>query len=77
MKAPDSRKRLIVQCPQCAKTIDWVSTPFRPFCSKRCQTLDQAAWAGEKYQISTQPDVSESSHDTLPSTGWELTEEKS
>ncbi len=77
MKAPDSRKRLIVKCPQCAKTIDWVSAPFRPFCSKRCQVLDQAAWAGEKYQISTQPDVPDSSHNTVQSMGREPTEEKS
>ena len=71
MNTSNSRKRLIVKCPQCAKSIDWESVPFRPFCSKRCQILDQAAWADGKYQIPLQPDVSDSSHSIVQSKGWE------
>jgi endogenous inhibitor of DNA gyrase (YacG/DUF329 family) len=28
-----------------------VEPRWRPFCSRRCQTLDQARWAGEAYRV--------------------------
>lgn len=31
----------IVNCPTCGKTVVWgEQSPFRPFCSKRCQLID-------------------------------------
>ena len=77
MNASDSRKKLIVKCPQCAKPINWATVSFRPFCSKRCQILDQAAWADGKYHIPPQPGVSDSSHSIDQSTGREPSEETS
>lgn len=56
-------KALIVKCPQCGKSIEWCKTPTSPFCSKRCQTLDQAAWATEDYCIRSLPDESSLSED--------------
>lgn len=54
---PDPRP-LAVPCPQCQKPVSWHQTPTRPFCSKRCQTFDQAAWAAEGYSIAALPDES-------------------
>ncbi len=56
-----STKKMIIPCPTCRKPVEWASNAFRPFCSKRCQTLDQAAWASEEYTISSPPDESASS----------------
>lgn len=38
----------IVNCPTCGKTVVWgEQSPFRPFCSKRCQLIDLGEWAAE------------------------------
>ena len=63
-KRSKKEKTLVVNCPKCGKPVEWVTNSFRPFCSKRCQTLDQAAWATEEYQISSVPDESSSSEET-------------
>ncbi|SME89374.1 DNA gyrase inhibitor YacG [Pseudobacteriovorax antillogorgiicola] len=44
-----------IKCPCCKNmTIYSPENLFRPFCSKRCQTMDTAAWAEEEYRIPTQ-----------------------
>ncbi|GJA09885.1 hypothetical protein KAM334_11960 [Aeromonas caviae] len=35
-----------VKCPTCQSEIEWgPQSPFRPFCSKRCQLIDLGEWA--------------------------------
>lgn len=44
--------RRTVTCPTCATPIEWgPASPFRPFCSERCKTVDMGAWATEKYRV--------------------------
>ena len=43
-----------VKCPTCGKMTVYQGNPHRPFCSPRCLTMDQAAWAEEKYALPTQ-----------------------
>lgn len=39
----------VVNCPTCGKPVVWGEiSPFRPFCSKRCQLIDLGEWAAEK-----------------------------
>ena len=34
-----------VPCPICHKSVEWSEkSPFRPFCSKRCQLIDLGEW---------------------------------
>lgn len=41
-----------VPCPICKKTVVWSEqSPFRPFCSKRCQLIDLGEWANEEKAI--------------------------
>jgi endogenous inhibitor of DNA gyrase (YacG/DUF329 family) len=43
---------LKVNCPTCKKDVAWSDdSPFRPFCSDRCQKIDLGAWADESYTI--------------------------
>ncbi len=50
----------IVTCPNCKRELEYDSTnPFRPFCSKRCQSLDLEAWASERYRVATSEDASQ------------------
>lgn len=42
---------LTVKCPTCRVEIAWENNPHRPFCSKRCQTVDLGAWVEERYKI--------------------------
>ena len=42
----------IVNCPTCGKNVVWSEqSPFRPFCSKRCQLIDLGEWAAEEKRI--------------------------
>lgn len=42
----------IVNCPGCGKSVVWnENSPFRPFCSKRCQLIDLGEWAAEEKVI--------------------------
>ena len=44
-----------VQCPTCRKPVEWSEkSPFRPFCSKRCQLIDLGEWANEEKRIPAQ-----------------------
>jgi len=40
-----------VKCPTCKREIDWLASPFRPFCSERCRLIDLGAWLSEKHAI--------------------------
>jgi len=46
-----------VKCPQCGEISPYRGNPYRPFCSERCQTLDQAAWAEEKFVLPSEDSV--------------------
>jgi endogenous inhibitor of DNA gyrase (YacG/DUF329 family) len=49
MKTISSR---VVACPQCRSPVAWTEkSPWRPFCSERCRTIDQGAWASESYRV--------------------------
>jgi endogenous inhibitor of DNA gyrase (YacG/DUF329 family) len=48
-----SKKPLVVECPNCKKKVSWnEDSPFRPFCSRRCQQIDFCGWANEENVIS-------------------------
>jgi endogenous inhibitor of DNA gyrase (YacG/DUF329 family) len=54
----------VVACPQCAAPVEWSpASPFRPFCSQRCRTLDRAAWASGAYRIPTSDDGADAGDD--------------
>lgn len=38
-------------CSQCGQTFDPAVTPSRPFCSRRCQTIDLGRWLDEAVEI--------------------------
>lgn len=41
-----------VACPICKKPVIWSpQSPYRPFCSKRCQLIDLGEWADEEKAI--------------------------
>lgn len=41
-----------ITCPTCGKSVLWApSNRWRPFCSKRCKTIDLGAWASERYRV--------------------------
>ncbi|AUJ71025.1 DNA gyrase inhibitor YacG [Pseudoalteromonas sp. NC201] len=43
-----------VKCPTCQQAVEWSDkSPFRPFCSKRCQLIDLGDWSDESNTIST------------------------
>lgn len=50
---------ITVNCPTCGKTVVWGEiSPFRPFCSKRCQLIDLGEWAAEEKRIPSSGDLS-------------------
>ena len=52
---------IIVNCPNCKKEVVWgPESPYRPFCSKRCQLIDLGEWAAEEKRIASQSDLSDS-----------------
>jgi len=51
----------VVKCPTCGTRGVWGEvSPFRPFCSKRCQLIDLGEWADEEKRIPSNSDLSES-----------------
>lgn len=50
-----------VSCPTCKKSVEWgENSPYRPFCSKRCQLIDLGEWADEEKRIPSNEDISDS-----------------
>ena len=50
-----------VDCPNCGKKVIWdQQSPWRPFCSKRCQLIDLGEWATEEKFIPSHSDQNES-----------------
>ena len=42
-----------VKCPTCGKRVAWsAESPWRPFCSRRCQLIDLGEWVEERHRIS-------------------------
>lgn len=55
-----------VNCPTCEKAVIWSpESPYRPFCSKRCQLIDLGEWADEKKVIAGNEDDVISSDSTI------------
>ncbi|ASO57289.1 DNA gyrase inhibitor YacG [Salmonella enterica subsp. enterica serovar Hvittingfoss] len=51
----------VVNCPTCGKPVVWGEiSPFRPFCSKRCQLIDLGEWAAEEKRIASSGEQSDS-----------------
>ncbi|WP_202301190.1 DNA gyrase inhibitor YacG [Dryocola clanedunensis] len=51
----------VVNCPGCGRAVIWNETsPYRPFCSKRCQLIDLGEWAAEEKRIPSNNDLSDS-----------------
>lgn len=50
----------VVNCPTCRKPVIWgEESPYRPFCSKRCQLIDLGEWADEEKRIPSQNDIND------------------
>ncbi|WP_087016591.1 DNA gyrase inhibitor YacG [Thaumasiovibrio subtropicus] len=50
-----------VPCPTCRQPVIWSEeSPYRPFCSKRCQLIDLGEWSEEEKRIPGAPDMSDS-----------------
>ncbi|UUM30223.1 DNA gyrase inhibitor YacG [Vibrio japonicus] len=53
-------KITVVPCPQCGADVEWgEQSPYRPFCSKKCQMIDFGEWADEENSIPGAPDMSD------------------
>ena len=47
-----SVKTVSVPCPTCKKPVIMTAAfPDRPFCSKRCKSIDFGDWASESFKI--------------------------
>jgi uncharacterized protein len=55
-----------IQCPTCARELDWDSAPFRPFCSERCRLVDLGAWLTEQRAIPGDAPAAPRSEDEVP-----------
>lgn len=43
---------IYILCPLCKRSHVYdVGSPYRPFCSERCQLIDLGAWSQEGYRI--------------------------
>lgn len=48
----NNQTKTLVECPTCRKQVEWSDkSPYRPFCSKRCQLIDLGEWAAEEHRI--------------------------
>lgn len=48
----NNQAKTLVECPTCRKQVEWSDkSPYRPFCSKRCQLIDLGEWAAEEHRI--------------------------
>ncbi len=54
------KKAATVKCPTCETKVIWSEqSPYRPFCSKKCQLIDFGTWADEENSIAGAPDMSD------------------
>lgn len=54
-------QKLLSLTARIAKEVVWgPESPYRPFCSKRCQLIDLGEWAAEEKRIASQSDLSDS-----------------
>lgn len=54
---------IYVNCPTCNKQVEWgQNSPYRPFCSKRCQLIDLGAWANEENSIPSDDIISDNEY---------------
>ncbi|PIJ49760.1 DNA gyrase inhibitor YacG [Erwinia sp. OLTSP20] len=52
---------IFVTCPGCGKQVIWGTlSPWRPFCSKRCQLIDLGEWAAEEKRIPSSTEMTDS-----------------
>jgi endogenous inhibitor of DNA gyrase (YacG/DUF329 family) len=52
---------ITVPCPNCRRDVIWDElSPWRPFCSKRCQLIDLGEWAAEEKRIPSSGDQMDS-----------------
>lgn len=52
-----------VNCPTCKNSVVWdQSSPYRPFCSKRCQLIDLGEWSQEQKVIPGTPNKGNDEH---------------
>ncbi len=56
-----------MRCPHCNLEFDLASSPAKPFCSKRCQTIDLGRWLDEKHSLPQAPDPEA---DEVPEDNW-------
>lgn len=47
----ESKKKRIIACPVCGKTLVYEGNPYRPFCSRGCKGVDFIRWSDESYRI--------------------------
>ena len=45
----------LITCPLCKKETKWDKNPYRPFCSKKCKTVDLGFWAMGEYKVAGEP----------------------
>lgn len=44
-------KNLKVKCPSCQSSFNYFDSPFRPFCTERCQMIDLGHWFLDSYAV--------------------------
>jgi hypothetical protein len=50
----------MVRCPHCGQPAPYTpDNPSRPFCSRRCRSIDLGAWAAEDYRVAAAPGAGE------------------
>lgn len=56
-----------MRCPVCNVEFDLADSPTKPFCSKRCKTIDLGRWLDESYSL---PDAPDPEDDETPDDNW-------
>jgi len=56
-----------MHCPVCNLKFEVDASPAKPFCSKRCQTIDLGRWLDESNSLPHLPDPEE---DEKPDDDW-------
>ncbi len=59
-----------MRCPVCNVEFELASSATKPFCSKRCKTIDLGRWLDESYSL---PHVPDPEDDETPEDDWEGT----